>query len=128
MPIQIQKMRSIMYITNLQTAIEFYESLGLSRQWQSETTQATAVGIGAHAIQLMLIKTPDDQQTEIHPQSISVTLESGIDELHARCLNAQPTNTGPIGDREYSMRDFSVMDHDGHMLIFGQSLCPKDNT
>ena len=55
----------------------------------------------------MLLKSDDPE--EIPAQRIYLTVH-GVDAMHAKCMEAQPERTGPIGDRDYGMRDFTLLD------------------
>lgn len=116
--IEIRLMRSVMSVGDMDAAIAFWSSLGLEKQWRAKG-ETTAIGMGANCIQIMLLEA--DQPDGIAPQCIYITVE-GVDAMHARCMEAQPEQTGPVGDRDYGMRDFSVIDQWWHMVIFGEPI------
>lgn len=47
---------------------------------------------------------------------------SDVDALYAFHQSAGVEIVEPVGDREYGIRDYSVRDLDGYMLVFGQHL------
>jgi predicted lactoylglutathione lyase len=106
-----------MTVNDLEAAVTFWESLGLEAQWRTEGTRI-AVGMGAGSLQLMLLQSRTGE--DVVPQSVYLTV-SGVDVLHAKFSAEHPDRTGPIGDREYGMRDFSVIDPWQHMVVFGEA-------
>ena len=44
----------------------------------------------------------------------------GVEELHARCVAAGATITGPLTRQPWGNYDFVVADPDGHQLAFGE--------
>ena len=118
MDIEIRTMRSVMRVGDLEQAVTFWKSIGLIEDWRVSTDPAV-VGMSGESLKLMLI--PTDHTDEIHPQSVYVTM-LGVDAMHERCRAARPDDTGPIGNREYGLRDFSVIDPWHHMVVFGEEL------
>jgi len=47
---------------------------------------------------------------------------SGVDALHAQLVARGVKIEVPIADRPYGMRDFDIIDPDGHRLVFGQGI------
>jgi len=45
-------------------------------------------------------------------------LPPAIDACHAACTAAHADHPGPIGDRDYDLRDFSVIDLWAYMIVF----------
>ena len=49
----------------------------------------------------------------------------GIDALYAQLVARAVTVEEPIADRPYGMRDFTVIDPEGHRLVFGQGISDR---
>jgi catechol 2,3-dioxygenase-like lactoylglutathione lyase family enzyme len=104
-------------VADVEQAIDYYVGrLGfqLGWKWGSPLTHAN---VCRDSISLDLIALPTDRcgTAMVYVQLVGV--RSYFSELKKR--NVEP---GEIGDRDYGMRDFEVIDHWGNRIAFGEPL------
>jgi catechol 2,3-dioxygenase-like lactoylglutathione lyase family enzyme len=106
---------TVLHVKDMATALAFYrDKLGftVSFSWD-EPAHYVCLCLGEAAIHLNSYVPPAG------PSHVCIFCK-GIDTLYAQCLTRGVTIVDQIGDRAYGMRDFAIIDPDGHRLSFGQ--------
>lgn len=112
---------TIMMVKDLQKSIDFYhELLDFSVEFLWEDPPSYAVLKANEKIQIHLSKLDKALTLPIRPALYIFSNE--IDKLYNSFLDRGVNIHRPIGDRDYQMRDFDIVDPDGHLLTFGQNL------
>jgi catechol 2,3-dioxygenase-like lactoylglutathione lyase family enzyme len=104
-------------VLDVEAALIFYcKRLGfeLGWRWGAPLTHAN---VCRDAIGLDLIRVPADRGG---PAMVYIQV-CAIDAYYAE-LGARGVRVGDLGDREYGMRDFEVIDPDGNRLAFGEPI------
>ena len=124
----------ILWTKDLEQTISFYQSvLGFKKQSQFPNF----VSLTRDKVELMFVvpiegpedcKDPDNKE-EFFPKpkltgSIYITTEK-VDELWD-FVKDKASIESSIGDREYMMRDFSILDNNGYELVFGENIGTND--
>lgn len=131
---KLHKLSPILWTKDLQATITFYESvLG----FKGTSGFPNFVSLNREDVEIMFVvpqdepedcKDPDNKE-EFFPRplltgSIYIITEP-VDELWESVKDKATIKT-PIEDREYFMRDFSILDNNGYELVFGQHIARKD--
>ena len=104
-------------VTDVERALSYYrDRLGfdLAWKWGNPLTHAS---VCRDSISLDLIAIP----SEYCGTAMVYIQLSSVDAYYAE-LKARNVDSGEIGDREYGMRDFDVVDEWGNRLAFGTPL------
>jgi catechol 2,3-dioxygenase-like lactoylglutathione lyase family enzyme len=133
MEAKLKFLSPILWTKDLEQTISFYESiLGFKKQ----TQYPDFVSLTRDNIELMFVlpvdepedcKDPNNKE-EFFPKpkltgSIYITTEK-VDELW-ESVKDKVTVESDICDREYLMRDFSILDNNGYSLVFGENIAPE---
>lgn len=125
---KLQKLSPILWTKNLKETISFYETvLG----FKSRSNFPNFVSLTRGDVEIMFIvpqdepedcKDPNDKK-EFFPRAmmtgnIFIVMEE-VDKLW-ESVRGKATIKTPIADREYHMRDFSILDNNGYELVFGE--------
>jgi len=125
----------ILWTKDLEQTISFYETvLGFKKQTQFPNY----VSLTRDNVEIMFVlpidepgdcKDPNNKK-EFFPKptltgSIYITTEK-VDELWG-FVKDKATIESTIADREYMMRDFSILDNNGYALVFGEDISAKNN-
>jgi len=123
----------ILWTKNLEETISFYETvLGFKKQTQFPDF----VSLTRDNVEIMFVlpidepedcKDPDNKE-EFFPKpqltgSIYITTKK-VDELWESVRDKAAVKSA-ICDREYLMRDFSILDNNGYELVFGEDISNK---
>ncbi len=123
----------ILWTKDLQATTAFYENiLGFNRQ----TNFPNFISLTRDNVNIMFvlpIEEPEDckdadSKEEFFPKptltgSIFITVER-VDEFW-ETIKDKATIKDPVADREYLMRDFSILDNNGYELVFGEDISSK---
>jgi len=127
---RLQKLSPIFWTKDLKATILFYETvLGFN----GKSNFPNFVTLTRDAVEIMFIvpqdepvecKDPNDQQ-DFFPRpnltgSIFITTDN-VDKLW-EFVKDKATVKDSINNREYLMRDFSILDNNGYELVFGQDI------
>ena len=127
---KLHKLSPILWTKNLQETILFYKNvLG----FKGVSNFPNFVSLSRENVELMFIVPQDepedckapDNQAEFFPRpmltgSLFIVTEQ-VDELWNSVKDKAIIKTS-IADREYYMRDFSILDNNGYELVFGQDI------
>ena len=117
----ISHLAPILPVRDMEKALAFYKKLGFEEGflWQEPVTYAVLNAGENAAVHLSLLE-PERRDNPI--KSIIYLFVHDVDALYQRCLDEQIDIHVEIGDRDYQMRDFEVLDPDGNLLTFGKGL------
>jgi catechol 2,3-dioxygenase-like lactoylglutathione lyase family enzyme len=129
----LQKLSPILWTKDLKETILFYETvLGFG----SKSNFPNFVSLTRENVEIMFIvpqdepddcKDPNDQSNFFPKPTLTGSIfivMTRVDELWEVVKNKAKIKTS-IGDREYWMRDFSVLDNNGYELVFGEDITPQ---
>ena len=123
----------ILWTKDLQATTAFYENiLGFKKQ----SNFPNFISLTRDRVNMMFVlpieepencKDPNNKE-EFFPKStltgsIFITMEN-VDEFW-EAIKDKVTIKDPIADREYLMRDFSILDNNGYELVFGEDISLK---
>lgn len=126
----LHKLSPILWTKDLQDTISFYKNvLG----FRAETNFPNFVSLSRQNVEIMFVvpqpelddcKDPNNKE-EFFPKpfftgSLFITTDD-VDNLWELVKNNATVKT-PLADREYLMRDFSILDNNGYELVFGQDI------
>lgn len=130
MEVKLQNLSPILWTKNLEETITFYETvLG----FKATSNSPNFVSLCRENVQIMFIVPQDepedckdpDNPVEFFPKPMltgSLYIFTGhVDELWELVKNKAVIKS-PIADREYLMRDFSILDNNGYELVFGKDI------
>jgi len=123
-----------LWTKNLKETIFFYETvLG----FKSRSNFPNFASLSKENVEIMLVVPQDeseeckdpDKKEEFFPKpcltgSIFIFTEQ-VDELWELLKNKAKVKSA-IEDREYLMRDFSILDNNGHEIVFGQDISSEN--
>lgn len=127
---KLKYLSPILWTKDLAGTISFYEKI---LGFKSESHFPNFVSLARDNVNIMFVlpiedpghrKEPDNKE-EFFPKpkltgSIFITVEK-VDELWASFKNKAKIESS-IADREYLMRDFSILDNNGYELVFGEDI------
>jgi catechol 2,3-dioxygenase-like lactoylglutathione lyase family enzyme len=102
-------------VADVESALDFYVGkLGfeLGWKWGSPPTHAN---VCRDSISLDLITTPPQRQGT----AMAYVQVRGVDAYHSE-LRTRGIPLGDLGDRDYGMRDFEIVDPSGNRIAFGE--------
>lgn len=108
---------TILHVKDMPAALAYYrDKLGfaVTFSWEDQP-RYVCLCLGDCAIYLISYVPP------ACPSHVCIFCK-GIDALYAQLTARGVDVVEPIGDRDYGMRDFAVIDPDGHRLVFGQGI------
>lgn len=114
---QVTGHATVLHVNDMATALAFYrDKLGftVTFTWE-EPPRYVCLCLDDAAIHLNSYVPPAG------PSHVCIFCE-GIDALYQQLVGRGVTIVEPIGDRDYGMRDFAIIDPDGHRLEFGQGI------
>ena len=127
---RLQKLSPILWTKDLKATISFYETvLG----FKGITNFPNFVSLTRETIEIMFIvpeqkpeecEDPDDKQDPFQKPILTGSffiLTDQVDELW-ELVKDKATIKSIIENREYLMRDFSILDNNGYELVFGQDI------
>ncbi len=132
--LKLQKLSPILWTKNLKETIAFYETvLG----FKSSSNFPNFVYLSREDVGIMFVlpqdepedcKDPDNKE-EFFPKailtgSIYIYMEH-VDRLWESVRDKAQIKSS-LEDREYLMRDFSILDNNGYEIVFGEDISSKD--
>jgi catechol 2,3-dioxygenase-like lactoylglutathione lyase family enzyme len=131
---KLHHLSPILWTKDLKQTISFYETI---LGFKSQSHFPNFVSLTRDNINIMFvlpIDEPEDcrdpnNKEEFFPKpqltgSIYITTEQ-VDQLWAS-VKDKATIESSIADREYLMRDFSILDNNGYELVFGEDISSKN--
>jgi len=129
----LQHLSPILWTKDLDQTISFYETvLGFKKKTQFPNF----VSLTRDKVEIMFVlpidepedcKDPNNKE-EFFPKPTMTgniyIFTDKVDELW-EFVKAKTTVTASISDREYLMRDFSILDNNGYELVFGEDISAK---
>lgn len=126
----LKYLNPILWTKDLMATISFYENvLG----FKSNSNFPNFVSLTKDSVAIMFVvpqdepddcKDPNDKEEffakPLMTGSIFITMEH-VDKLW-ESVKDKATVKDPLADREYLMRDFSILDNNGYELVFGQDI------
>ena len=121
---QLQKLSPILWTKNLQETISFYESI-LGFKSSSNFPNFAALYRDNAEIMVIVPTGEPGGKDDFFPKplltgSIYIFTE-GVDEFW-ESVKDKATIKAPISDRQYLMRDFSIIDNNGYEIVFGEDI------
>lgn len=130
---KLQHLSPILWTKDLEQTISFYETvLGFKKKTQFPNF----VSLTRDHVELMFVlpvEEPDDckdpnNKEEFFPKpkltgNVYIFTDQ-VDQIW-ELVKDKVTITSPIADREYLMRDFSILDNNGYELVFGEDISSK---
>jgi catechol 2,3-dioxygenase-like lactoylglutathione lyase family enzyme len=128
---EMKLLSPILWTKNIQETITFYETvLG----FKSTSNFPNFASLTKEKVEIMFIVPQDEPEDCKDPNnkeeffskpkltgSISIVMEE-VDKLWETVRDKATIKT-PIDDRQYYMRDFSILDNNGYELCFGENIC-----
>ena len=127
---KLHKLSPILWTKNIQETVSFYETvLG----FKGRSNFPDFVSLTKENVEIMFIVPRDepddckdpDTKKEFFPNPVLTgsffIVTEEVDKLWESVKNKAVVKTG-IADREYYMRDFSILDNNGYELVFGQDI------
>jgi uncharacterized glyoxalase superfamily protein PhnB len=114
----LQKLSLILKTNNVEDTIRFYEVI---LGFKSRSNFPDFVSVWKDEVDLMFMRNHKDEEKHRPPVftgSIYIFMKN-IDELW-ETVKDKATVTTSLADREYGVRDFSILDNNGYELIFGE--------
>jgi len=124
----------ILWTKDLEKTISFYETI---LGFKNQTQYPNFVSLTRDNVELMFVLPIDEPEDgkdpnnndEFFPRpqltgSIYITTDK-VDELW-EFVKDKATIISDICDREYLMRDFSILDNNGYELVFGENISNKN--
>ena len=106
------------FVRDIARAREFYEALG----FRLEDDRGTFVELSWEGHFLYLDARPDLPPPAAHPQANIRVMVPDVDRYWERALALGAPVLAPLADRDYGLRDFTVIDPDGVGVRFGSRL------
>jgi catechol 2,3-dioxygenase-like lactoylglutathione lyase family enzyme len=106
------------FVRDIAVSRAFYQRLG----FQVNEDRGTFVVLSWESHQLFLDERRDQPPPPTVPQTNIRIMVANVDEHWARAHASGTRVFAPIGDRDYGLRDFTILDPDGVGLRFGTRL------
>jgi len=117
---KLHKLTPILRTADLQQTVSFYETvLG----FKSQSNFPGFASVSLQDAELMFIEPREDFTGPQLTGSIYIFMD-GVEALWD-LIKDKATIKTPIDNREYFMRDFSILDNNGYELVFGQDISEK---
>ena len=118
---QFSHFACVLPVTTVTQSLEFYrEKLGFSVEFKWNDPVDYAVIRRGESVSIHLTKSEKTIPRTDQPK-MYIFLHS-VDEVYKEYKAKSVEFHTPIGDREYGMRDFDILDPDGHMITFGTGI------
>ena len=120
---QLQALTPILWIKNLQETITYYETI-LGFEGRSNFPNfATLCRDNAEI--MVIVPTGEPGDKDFFPKPLLTgsiyIFTQGVDEFW-ELVKDKAVIKSPICDREYLMRDFSIIDNNGYEIVFGEDI------
>lgn len=129
----LKRLSPILWTKDLQATIQFY---GNALGFKANSAFPDFVSLVRDKVELMFVVPVDapeeckdpNEKAEFFPKpmltgSIYITMEN-VDELWEIAKEKAAIKTS-LADREYQMRDFSILDNNGYEIVFGANIKTK---
>jgi catechol 2,3-dioxygenase-like lactoylglutathione lyase family enzyme len=118
---KIQELSPILWTKSIAETVAFYEGvLGFS----SQSNFPNFVSLAKDDARIMFVVPQDEPDLRtVLTGSIYMFMED-VDGLWEQ-VKDKTNIKSPIADRDYLMRDFSILDNNGYELVFGQDISKK---
>jgi catechol 2,3-dioxygenase-like lactoylglutathione lyase family enzyme len=110
------------FVRDANRSKSFYEQLG----FQIAEDRGTFVVLTWEGQELFLDERPDLASLARVPQANLRVMVSDVDSYWDRARGMNATVLTPIADRDYGLRDFTILDPDGFGIRFGSRLQSSD--
>jgi catechol 2,3-dioxygenase-like lactoylglutathione lyase family enzyme len=130
---KIQELSPILWTKSIAETVAFYEGvLGFS----SQSNFPNFVSLAKDDTRIMFVvpqdepeecKDPDDKNVFFPKPVLTGSLYMFIENVDGlwEQLKHKTNIKSPIADRDYLMRDFSILDNNGYELVFGEDISKK---
>lgn len=122
---QLKSLSPILWTKDLLQTISFYETvLGFNKQGSF----SNFASLTKDSVEIMFVQPTDESEEFLEPKltgSIFIITEK-IDELW-EALKDKVNIKDAIANREYLMRDFSILDNNGYVLVFGEDISNRND-
>ncbi len=114
--VECERHHPTLAVADVPATIDFHTNkLGFTRAFVWGGEPPTFAGLNLGDVQIFIQKgKPDDQVASV------AFIVGNADELYDYHRANGVTVTDPIADREYGIRDYGILDNNGHHLSFGQ--------
>jgi uncharacterized glyoxalase superfamily protein PhnB len=117
----IESLAPIFPVRDLSRALDFYQKIGFKTEFLWEDPPSYAVlSAGEQAGLHLSLMAPGHRGRQT--KSLLYLFVRDVDGIYRACLDAGISPYVEIGDRDYGMRDFELLDPDGNQLTIGTSL------
>ena len=129
----MKKLSPILWTKNLKETISFYESI-LGFKATSNFPNFVYLSRADVAIMFVLpqdepedCKDPDNQEEFFPGPKLTGSIYIYMDDVDNlwESVKGKATIKSALEDREYLMRDFSILDNNGYEIVFGQDISQK---
>jgi uncharacterized glyoxalase superfamily protein PhnB len=119
---KFQALSPILWTKNIHETIAFYEGvLGFSNRSSFPNFATLSRG---NAEIMVIAPTPEPDMAEPRLTGSIYIFMEGVDEFWELVKDKANIKT-PINDRQYLMRDFSILDNNGYEIVFGEDISSK---
>jgi len=118
---KFHKLSPILWTKNLQGTITFYESvLG----FKGKSNFPNFVSLCRENVEIMFIIPQDEPEDFFSKPTLTGSIFIVVEEVDKfwESVKDKATIKTRLADREYLMRDFSILDNNGYELVFGQDI------
>ncbi len=113
---------TVLGVKDMKKAIDFYkDQLGFELTFFWGEPIDYAVVKANETVSIHLTKTDESPTVEHSPTKVYIFVHD-IDKLYKIYQDRQLPISHPIANRDYGMRDFDIIDLDGHRIAFGQGI------
>jgi uncharacterized glyoxalase superfamily protein PhnB len=112
----LESVSPVFQVADFAKVLDFYQKVlafEIAWQWGESATHAA---VCRDKVEIMLERAEDGSASSAY------FVMTGIDDFHARVVQAGGNVTVPLEDRPYGMRDFRVVDPAGNQLSFGEAI------
>ncbi|NMM47538.1 VOC family protein [Marinigracilibium pacificum] len=113
---------TILHVNDINKSIEFYvQKIGFTSNFTWEIPITYAILSAGDRLSIHLSKKNSYSENK-NPIPIMYIFVENIDSYYSELIKNNTPIHNPIGNRDYQMRDFDIIDPDGYLLTFGQGL------
>ena len=116
---QVSHAATVLPVRDIEASLAFYcDQLGFTATFRWQDPPTYIVMNRDEAVHIHLVKLEDEDPDRTESNTLIYIFVYDVDAIHEELLARGVAIDDPIGDRDYGMRDFDVLDPDGHRLIF----------
>ena len=117
--VEFTAMQPVLAVVDLSVELRYYvERLGFEVTWRWGEPPSRA-GVARGGLELQLVS--DGRFAPSCPSRVYFSVQ-GVDSLYEECRRRGAEIDEELGDREFGMRDFRVIDLSGNVLGFGETV------